>query len=210
MFTLMTPEGELVTEVGPGERIFKIVDTELPKQEFWNVGTAMAYLAFLYDVLRDQWNEHEDRARPYLDAALALLDFETMMPLETYLWPSKCKVGWGAGELLRVLVEHGLGDAATRAKAYNAAARVAIFTFIDNQLPHGGWSCMHYPLSEQIPEMAYSYKPLENTVRVPPEPIADSQTIFLPAEEITGEFLGEMKSIERGVAAWLKESNAAG
>ena len=209
MYTQVTPAGELVTQVGPGERMSKIVDTHNPKQEFWQVGTSMAYLAVLYDVMRTRWDYPEDRAGPYLDAALALLDFEAMMPLETYLWPSKCKVGWGAGELLRVLVEHGLGDAATRAKAYDAAARVAIFTFIDNQLPHGGWSCMHYPLSEKIPEMAYSYKPLENTVRVPPEPIAGSQTIFLPAEEITGEFLGEMKSIEQGVATWLMATGDA-
>ena len=209
MYSQMTPDGELVTDVGPGERIFKIVDNAAAKQEFWQVGTTMAYLAVLYDVMRTQWGCTEEQARPYLDDALALLDFEATMPLDTYIWASKCKVGWGAGELLRVLVEHGLGDRATRVKAFAVAARVAIFTFIDNQLPHGGWSCMHYPLSEQIPEMAYSYKPLENTVRVPPERIEGSRTIFLPAEEITGEFLGEMKSIEQGVAAWLKTSSDA-
>jgi hypothetical protein len=36
---------------------------------------------------------------------------------------------------------------------------------------------------------------------VPPTRIEGSQTIFLYAEEITGEFLGEMKSIEQGIAA---------
>jgi hypothetical protein len=35
------------------------------------------------------------------------------------------------------------------------------------------------------------------------EPIAGSQTIWLPGEEITGEFLGELKSIEQGVATAL-------
>ncbi|HYW79738.1 MAG TPA: hypothetical protein VE890_09190 [Thermoguttaceae bacterium] len=203
LYTQMTPDGRLVTEVAPGEKISKVVDTSSPKQEFWNGGTAMAYLAVLYDVMRDSWGAAEDQARPYLDAALALLDFEAAMPLDTYLWPSKCKVGWGAGELLRVLVKYNLGDEPTREKAYRVAQRVAVFTFMDNQLPHGGWSLMHYPLDERCPEMAYSYKPLKNLVRVPQQRIEGSQTIFLSGEEITGEFLGEMKSIEQGVAAWL-------
>jgi hypothetical protein len=125
------------------------------------------------------------------------------MPLDTYLWPSKCKVGWGAGELMRVLVQHGLGDDELLEKAYRVAERVAMFTFMDNQLPDGGWSCMHYPLSDGIAEMDYSYKPLKNIVWVPPEPTALSATIFLSREEITGEFLGEMKGIEQGVAAYV-------
>ena len=204
LYTQVTPAGELVTEIGPGERIGKVVDTRQPKQEFWQVGTTMAYLVVLYDVMRRRWDCAEDQARPFLDAALALLDFEARMPLDTYLWPSKCKVGWGAGELLRVLVQYGLGSQETLEKAYRVAERVAMFTFMDNQLPHGGWPAMHYPLSEQVPEMAYSYKPLKSTVWVPPGRIDGSPTIYLPGEEITGEFLAEMKSIEQGVAAWLK------
>ncbi len=206
LYTQMTPEGELVTDVAPGEKISKMVDTQSPKQEFWNGGTAMAYLAVLYDVMRSRWDEPEERARPYLDAARVLLDFEATMPLDTYLWPSKCKVGWGAGELLRVLVQYDPADEETMEKAYRVAERVAVFTFLDNQLPSGGWSWMHYPLDERIPEMAFSYKPLKHTVAVPPWPIDDSRTIFLSSEEITGEFLGEMKSIEQGVAAWLAKS----
>ncbi len=204
IYTQMTPAGDLVTDVAPGERISKVVDTQSPKQEFWNVGTAMAYLARLYDVMRSEWDESEEAAGPYLDAALALLDFEATMPLDSYLWPSKCKVGWGAGELLRVLVEHGRGDEETIEKTYYVAERVAMFTFMDNQLADGGWPWMHYPLSEQIPEMAFSYKPLKNTVGVPPDRLEGSQTIYLSGEEITGEFLGEMKAIEQGVAAWLE------
>ena len=78
-----------------------------------------------------------------------------------------------------------------------------MFTFLDNQLPSGGWPAMHYPLSETIPEMGFSYKPLKGVVWTPPERIAGSQTIWLPGEEITGEFLGEMESVEQGVTAWL-------
>jgi hypothetical protein len=39
---------------------------------------------------------------------------------------------------------------------------------------------------------------------VPDCRIPDSETIFLPGEEITGEFLGEMKSIQMGVEAALE------
>jgi len=209
LYTQMTPEGRLVTEVGPGERVGKVLDTERPKQEFWHVGTAMAYLAVLYDVMRTEWDHAEEDARPLLDAALTLLDFEARMPLDTYLWPSKCKVGWGAGELLRVLVQHGLGDEETLETAYRVAERVAIFTFLDNQLPHGGWASMHYPLSDDVPEMAFSYKPLKNTLWIPPQSTGNPRTIFLPAEEISGEFLGELKSIEQGVAAWLMATGDA-
>jgi hypothetical protein len=58
---------------------------------------------------------------------------------------------------------------------------------------------MHYPLSELIPEIRYNYKPLNGLVNVPDSRIIGSKTIFLPGEEITGEFLGEMKSIQKGL-----------
>jgi hypothetical protein len=211
LLTQMTLDGRLVTEIRPGERASKVVDLQHPKQEFWHVGTAMAYLAVLYDTMRSRWKCTAQEAQPYLDAALALLEFESAMPLDTYLWPSKCKVAWGAGELLRILVQYQLADEATLERAYRVAERVAMFTFLDNQLPGGGWPAMHYPLSETIPEMDFSYKPLKGVVWTPPERIAGSQTIWLPGEEITGEFLGEMKSIEQGVLAWLgAERNAPG
>ena len=60
---------------------------------------------------------------------------------------------------------------------------------------------MHYPLSELAPEATLTYKPLKGIVHVPQTRVEGSQTIFLPGEEITGEFLGEMKSVEQGVAA---------
>jgi hypothetical protein len=201
LYTQMTPDGRLVTDFPANERIGKLVDRQRPKQEFWQVGTAMAYLAVLYEAMRSRWGASAEEARPMLDAALVLLDFESTMSLDTYLWPSKCKVGWGAGELLRVLVRHGIAGDDLRERAYRVAERVAMFTFMDNQLPDGGWSCMHYPLSDGIAEMDYSYKPLKNIVWVPPEATAPSATIFLSREEITGEFLGEMKGIEQGVAA---------
>jgi len=189
--------------VKPGEKITKVVDLRDPKQEFWQVGTAMAYLVVLYDTMRERWGVAEAQVQPYLDSALLLLDFEERMSLETYLWISKCKVGWGAGELLRVLVRYGKGKQEIE-QAYRVCERVAIFTLMDNQLPNGGWSCFHYPLSERIPEMAFNYKPLKGLVQVPDRRIPGSQTIFLPGEEITGEFVGEMKSVELGIEEMLK------
>ena len=55
---------------------------------------------------------------------------------------------------------------------------------------------MHYPLSESAP--------LKGIVKVPDSRIPDSETIFLPAEEITGEFLGEVKAIQMGVEEALR------
>jgi len=76
---------------------------------------------------------------------------------------------------------------------------VDIHTHKTDGLPNGGWSCMHYPLSELIPEMAFDYKPLKGLLNVPDSRMPDSETIFLPGEEISGEFLGEMKCIQTGV-----------
>lgn len=204
LYSNVTLDGALVTALAPGARMTGLVDRRQPKQEFWQVGTTMAYLAALYDRMRREWGYGAESARPYLESALALLDYEATMPLETYLWPSKCKVAWGAGELLRVLVAYGLGSAEQVELAYQAARKTAVFTFMDNQLPHGGWSCMHYPTSELAPELAYDYKPLAGLVAVPDAPIPGSPTIWLPSEEITGEFLGEIKSVELGVQALLE------
>ncbi|MFP4057434.1 MAG: hypothetical protein ACLF0G_11245 [Candidatus Brocadiia bacterium] len=203
LYTQMSPQGQLLTDIPLGQRISSLVDTQRPRQEFWNTGTAMAYLAVLADTLRTRWDTAEEKARPYLDAALALLDFESTMPLDTYLWPSKCKVAWGAGEVLRVLVRHAPDAAEAIEKAYRVAERATAFTFLDSQLASGGWPPMHYPLTDETPELALTYKPLKGLVWAPDTRIEGSQTIYLPAEEITGEFLGEMKSVEQGVGAWL-------
>lgn len=204
MYTNMTPDGKLITDIKPGGKISGVVDNKDPKQEFWNTGTVMAYLATLYEKLIEDWGYTKEEAQIYLDNALLLLDFETSMPLYTYLWPSKCKVGWGAGELLRILVKYKKGTLDQIEKAYQSAKKVAIFTFMDNQLPDGGWSCMHYPLSELIPEMEFDYKPLKGLVCIPDSQIDGSKTIFLPREEITGEFLGEMGAIFTGIKELLK------
>ncbi|MEM4649886.1 MAG: hypothetical protein QXP78_04390, partial [Candidatus Bathyarchaeia archaeon] len=203
MYTQMTVKGELVTHIREGEKIIKMVNNKDPKQEFWQIGTCMAYLCVLYEKMIDEWDFSEREASPYLETSLKLLKFEKTMPLYTYFWPSKCKVGWGAGELLRILLKYRIKEEFIN-DAYDICKKVAIFTFIDNQLYDGGWPCMHYPLSEETPEIEFNYKPLKGIVNIPEEKIPNSKTIFLPREEITGEFLGEMKSIEKGITELLK------
>jgi hypothetical protein len=207
MYTKMTPEGDLETNLEPGEKITGVVNNKASRQEFWQSGTAMAYLAVLYEKVLESWGYGQDKAQVYLDSALTLLDFEDTMPLDTYLWPSKCKVGWGCGELLRILVKYRKGAKEQVQKAYRVAKKVAVFTFIDNQLPNGGWSCMHYPLSELTPEIGFDYKPLKGLVNVPDSRIANSKSIFFPDVEIAGEFLGEMKSIQLGIEELLNNYN---
>lgn len=204
MYTLMTPDNTLITQIPRGQKITSLVNNYDPKQEFWQVGTCMAYLCTLYEAMRERWGYREPEARPFLTGALNLLDYEATMPVYTYRWPSKCKVGWGAGELLQVLTKYEEGSKRQMETAYRIAAKVAMFTFIDNQLPTGGWACMHYPLEDEIPELAFDYKPRNGRITVPDTPIPRSKTVFLPAEEITGEFLGEMKAIELGVQSYMK------
>jgi hypothetical protein len=205
MFTCVTTDGTLETDMKPGEEYTKMVTNRQFKQEFWQVGTCMSYLATLYDKLRGSWKETASDAKRYLDDALTLLDYEATMPLETYLWPSKCKVAWGAGDLLRVLVKYG-GSEEKIDRASKIGEKVALNTFIGNQLSNGGWSSMHYVLSSNEPALRYDYKPLFDLTCVPSPDmkIPGSNTIYLPAEEITGEFLGEMKAFEVGLASQLK------
>jgi len=201
LYTQMTPDGELITEAGPGQRLTRLVDQRLPKQEFWQTGTTMAYLAVLYEAVRERWGG-EEKARPYLEAALELLPFDAGQALEGYLWPSKCKVGWGTGELLRVLIKYGLGTQEQVEDAYQVARKVGVHTFLGNQLSDGGWSAMHYPVSELDPEYQLSYVPLRGRVNVPQFAVPGFSKLYLPAEELTGEFLGELDAVYRGLAAY--------
>ena len=207
-YTQMDLQGRLLTDVKPGQAYSSVVDQRLPKQEFWQTGTTQAYLCVLYEAMRDRWGYSAEQARPYLDAALALLPFDAAQPLDGYFWPSKCKVGWGAGELLRLLVKYGLGSEQQIEDAYQVARKVTVHCFMGNQLDNGGWSAMHYPLSELDPEFQLSYVPVRGRVLVPQEPIPGVSKLWLPAEELTGEINGEMEAIYRGYLAyhgWLVE-----
>jgi hypothetical protein len=154
--------------------------------------------------MRDRWRYDEAQARRYLDTALSLMPFDAAMPLETYLWPSKCKAGWGAAEVLRVLLKYGLGTPEQIEDCYQIARKTAAITFFGNQLPNGGWSAMHYPFSEQDPEYELSYVPLRGRLLVPQQPVPGVTKLWLPPEEITGEFLGELATIYHACQAYLQ------
>lgn len=201
MYTGAEISGQLRTEIEPDSVIGRVnlVDA---KQEFWQVGVIMSYLALLYDVARSRWNISGDADR-FLKMALELNEFESRMPLYTYRYPSKCKVAWGAGELLRVLSKYGVGTRSQIDKALTATTNTLVTTFIDNQLPNGGWAGEHYVTSKRDPEYQFEYKPLKGTVNVPQEPLPGSRLSFITGEEVAGEFLGEIKAAEEGLVALL-------
>jgi hypothetical protein len=201
MYTGTDIHGRLRTDVERDSVIGRVnlVDS---KQEFWQVGVIMSYLALLYDVTRSRWKMPEE-AEPFLTAALELNEFESRMPLYTYRYPSKCKVAWGAGELLRVLSKYGAGTKDQVDKALEATSNTLITTFIDNQLPNGGWSGEHYVTSKSDPEYQFEYKPLKGIVNVPAHPLPGTKTSFITGEEVAGEFLGEIKAAEGGLVALI-------
>jgi hypothetical protein len=204
-YTLTDRHGRLITEVGPGERIFKTVNNWDANQMGWNVGCAMAFLGNLYDTMLERWGFDAQAAQPYLDAALALVDFEDTMPVYTYYYPSKCKIVWGAGVLLRVLLKHSLGSEALFDKLYRVAKRVFVLTFLGSQRPDGSWPALHYPLTDDAPELQFDYRVLKGLALPPIDRIAESTTSsFLPAVEITGEFLGEIGAMIEGLELLLR------
>ncbi|MBM4078078.1 MAG: hypothetical protein FJ278_00140 [Planctomycetes bacterium] len=164
--------GKLVTKFAKGQRMNTMIDTVTVKQPSWVTGTCMALLADLYAVTKKQ---------RYLDAALKLGEFEKACDPKLLFWPSKCKVGWGAAELYRVTC-----DPAHR----KIAAAVARTTFMDQQLPHGGWSHMFYPLCDEGEwrKVVYSgpNRDVPTTIR------QDGTWGWLSGHEITGEFMGEL------------------
>ncbi len=200
----MKLDGNLVTDIDSDDPngAVNLIDRAQPT---WQTGTILAYLSVLYDTLREKWGYSDSDAEKYLKATYPVIDFEDRMSYYTYFWPSKCKVAWGGGELLRVLLKYEKGSDELKEKAYKATKNTVLYTFIDNQLPNGKWANEHYPLSKNIPEYYYDYKPIKGISKIPDKPTenADKKTIYLPAEEITGENLGEMKSAEKGIETYL-------
>ncbi|MFI5449231.1 MAG: hypothetical protein ACHQ03_05630 [Candidatus Bathyarchaeia archaeon] len=203
MYTETDIRGNLKIEIADPDSILGTVNLVDAKQEFWQVGVVMSYLALLYDVMRTRWGFNETEAQPMLKMALELNEFESRMPLYTYRYPSKCKVGWGAGELLRVLSKYRLGTQDQIEKALNNTKNTLETTFIDNQLPNGAWSCDHYVVSKKDVEYQFEYKPLKGLVNVPAYPLPGTKTSFIEPEELAGEFLGEMKAGEDGIVALI-------
>ena len=197
--------GELITVVGPGEKIFKTVNNWDANQAGWMLGCAMAFLADLYDTMRDKWGYEAGQSQTYLEGALSIVDFEDTMPAYTYLYPSKCKVLWGTGTILRVLLKYGQGTEEQFDKLYRVSKRTFLYTFLGSQLPDGSWAAAHYPLRDDSPELQFDYRVLKGLTLNPREEIKGSTTsTYLPAVEVTGEFLGEIGAMVEGLAPLLE------
>ena len=204
-YTETNRNGELITDVAPGENIFRTVNNWDANQPGWMVGCAMVLLADLYDTMREKWKYEAREAQPYLEAALSLLDFEDTMPVYTYFWPSKCKIAWGTGMLLRVLLKYKQGTEEQYEKLYRASKRVFLHTFLGTQLPDGSWGGEHYPLKDNSPEVKFDYRVIKGLTLYPPEEMKESTTsIYISPVEITGEFLGEIGAMTEGLTSLLE------
>lgn len=203
-YCLADRDGALIIDVGAGEKIFKTINNRDANQMGWNIGCAIALLADVYDALRGTWGYAPDEAQVYLDAALAMLDFEDSMPLYTYFYPSKCKVVWGAAQLLRTLLRYGLAAEGHLDSLYRISKRVFLYTFLGSQLPDGSWPAVHYPLTDDAPELQFDYRVLKGLTLYPSDPIPDTTTSsYLPAVEVVGEILGEIGAMVEALSALL-------
>jgi hypothetical protein len=160
---------DLIYEPLPGGKINCYVDTIGSKQQFYQIGTAMAALANHYV---------EGEVARHIEAALFLADFVERLNPEGLRWPSYCKIGWGAAALYRAT---GYPD------HRRMAAGVSEVTFMESQTPDGGWAGMYYPLADHGAWESVVYDGTE-----PGEIAPDGTWELLSKYEITGEFLAEM------------------
>jgi hypothetical protein len=195
--------GTIITAVRPEDEITHIVRRDRANQMGWVIGCGIAFLADLYDTLRGSWSQ-ADEATPYLDAALALLAFEDEMPYESYFYPSKCKVAWGAGVLSKVLIKHGLASEELLDKIYRAGKRSYLYTFLGTQRADGSWSDVYYPSSSGGPEVDFDYRLATDINCLPVDPDAPYESAtgaVLNGIEITGEFIAELEYLKQGIEA---------
>jgi hypothetical protein len=164
-------KGELVTEPPDGQNLNCLVDTVGTKQHFYYFGCSMAALADLYLA---------GHGEKYLEAAKTLSEFVNRLNSEALLWPSYCKVGWGAAELYLAT-----GDPAHRKQA----ADCSDITFMGAQTRAGGWEHVFYPVKD---EGSWQQVVYDGRGLVPPTLPDDASFAWLSGHELTGEFLGEM------------------
>jgi hypothetical protein len=68
---------------------------------------------------------------------------------------------------------------------------------------------IYYPLTDDSPELQLDYRVLKGLALYPAERMAESKTSsFLPAVEITGEFLGEIGAMVEGLEPLLRRYQA--
>lgn len=165
-------DGQLVTDFPENLEMNYVITTGKIKQPSWVTGTTIALLADVCLATGD---------KKYLPAALTLAEYEKQCDSKQLFWPSKCKVAWGMAELYRVT-----GDPEHRKRCAN----VNRTTFLDAQLACGGWPCEYYPLRE---DGAWRQAVYARTGHNVPQSLPDDGShLLLCAQELTGEFMGEM------------------
>jgi len=192
---LVTPDHPLYPSDYNGQ-----VNLESAKQEFWQVGTTIAYLCNLYDKRKGNVVGEGGVMDSYLAAAERLLEFADQFNGECYDWASMCKCAWGAGEYLRVVSERNLtGKLEYVKKAVRVGSLAVARTFMDKQGSNGLWGGLNYPISDSV------FAELDSANRFGPPLILNRPTeiIPLPGVEITGEFLGELHAYLVGVKSLL-------
>jgi hypothetical protein len=196
-------DGSLCVDVGSNEEYSKVLTNRPTSQANypgWVIGCSIAFLADLYLTVMTGSDSETTDAECYIDAARELAAYEAAMPLETYHFPSKCKVAWGAGSLLKALLETNPDDDAID-DAYRIGKRTYLYTFLGTRQAEGFWGPEYYPLSDDVLARAYDYRTMEGLSSVPPdtsglgdnEGSVDQAYLFLPSVEITGENLAELQ-----------------
>lgn len=122
--------GECIAKFPPGLGIAYFADRKRSKQHFFYAGAIMGFLSDIYRATGQN---------KYLDGARTLFDFERGMNSRGFVWPSKCKVGWGAA-----LLYAATGETAHR----KMAEKVADVTFLKAQRPDGSWDQFQAPFSD--------------------------------------------------------------
>jgi hypothetical protein len=192
-YPVVNADGTLHTQLAAGEELDSVVDAgATAMQTTWRLGIAMGFLAELYGACRD-WDADDDAER-LRRAALALLDLQDRMPLETYFNLNACKVAWGAGRLLDVLLQHDAGDALVYDKLYRAGRRTYLHTFLATKRADGSWTHDFYPLDSRAPEMAIDVRTMEG-ISALPEPA-------WRAERNGSAVVGELETTAEH-AAWI-------
>lgn len=202
--------GKLLTEHTPATAWAVLVDHRSGSQFGWIVGACMAFLADFYDAMACAPDVDLARAARYLNAALVLADFENGAPLETYFYPSKCKIAWGAGRLLSVLASHDLLTVPLADNLYRMGKRTFVYTFAGNQRSDGSWPACFFPTDATGPEAAFDYRVIKGLDALPEPAGYVSKTCGILSDvEITAEFLAEMTYLREGLDTALLAAAAS-
>jgi hypothetical protein len=189
-----------LVEFESSEAFERVIALDTAVQPGWVIGLMMAYLAALAKAADDSGRD----ASSYVAAACSLIDFEERMPVESYFNLNKCKLAWGAGELLRYFCLRGdLQDTGYLQKLYAIGVRVYSLTFLLSRLQSGAWSHDFYPLDSDSAEMGIDHRSFEGLSALPDglwREAAETHVV-VSAIEVTAENLAWLRHFEMGVDA---------